>query len=75
MFLRELTTVTELASMTMIQRQNYDRILLDEFDRMAQLAFAEEKGTIKPAKQLIAEYGLNPEEVAKLIGAQKEELQ
>ena len=73
--LKDLYKATELASMTMTQRQNYDRILLDEFDRMAQLAFAEEKGTIKTAKQLIAEYGLNPEEVARLIGAQTEDLQ
>ena len=34
-----------------------------------------EEGQIKTAKQLIAQYGLNPEDVAKLIGVKKEELQ
>ena len=74
----DLFKATELATMTVTQRQNYDRIMLDELDRMAQLAFAEEKGetkgNIETARKLIAEYGLDPEDVARRLGMKKEDL-
>ena len=40
----DLYTATELASMTVIRRQNYDKIMTTEIDRMCQLSYAEKKG-------------------------------
>jgi predicted transposase/invertase (TIGR01784 family) len=42
--LKRLFTATELASMTVTTRQNYDKIMHNELDRLAENAFAREKG-------------------------------
>lgn len=42
--LKRLYTATELASMTVTTRQNYDKIMHNELDRLAENAFAKEQG-------------------------------
>jgi len=42
--LKRLYTATELAGMTVTTRQNYDKIMHNELDRLAENAFAREQG-------------------------------
>ena len=42
--LNRLYTATELSSMTVTTRQNYDKIMHNELDRLAENAFAREQG-------------------------------
>ena len=81
----DLYTATELASMTVIRRQNYDKIMTTEIDRMCQLSYAEKKGRAeglekgiakgiaKTAKAMKAD-GMAPELIAKYTGLSAEEI-
>ena len=52
-----------------------DIIAQNNYARREARTEGQAEGTIKTAKKLIAEYGLDPAEVAKLIGVQKEDLE
>lgn len=53
--LERLFKATELASMTVTTRQNYDKIMRTELDRLAENAFAREQGMAKGKTEGLAE--------------------
>lgn len=53
--LERLFKATELASMTVTTRQNYDKIMRTELDRLAENAFAREQGMAKGKAEGLAE--------------------
>ena len=83
--LKRLYTATELASMTVTTRQNYDKIMHNELDRLAENAFAKEqgfaeglaKGEVKEkfaiAKAMLADK-MDPTVIAKYTGLTEEEV-
>lgn len=83
--LKRLFTATELASMTVTTRQNYDKIMHNELDRLAENAFAREKGfaegeakgaanvKIAIAKAMLADK-MDPALIAKYTGLSEEKV-
>jgi predicted transposase/invertase (TIGR01784 family) len=75
-----LYTATELATMTVKQRQNYDKVMTTEIDRMCEISYAKKQGKaegkVEDAKAMLADNmpiervskytGLTPEEIAAL---------
>ena len=84
--LNRLYTATELSSMTVTTRQNYDKIMHNELDRLAENAFAREQGFAEGeakgkadekadiAKAMLADK-VNPSVIAKYTGLSEEEIQ
>ena len=79
--LKRLFTATELASMTVTTRQNYDKIMHNELDRLAENAFAREKGfaegeakrSVTIAKAMLADK-MDPTLIAKYTGLSEEKV-
>jgi len=79
--LKRLYTATELASMTVNTRQNYDKIMHNELDRIAENAFAKEQGIAEGeakekltiAKAMLADK-LDPAVIAKYTGLPEEKV-
>ena len=88
--LNRLYTATELSSMTVTTRQNYDKIMHNELDRLAENAFAREQGFAEGeakgiaegkadekagiAKAMLADQ-VDPSVIAKYTGLPEEEIQ
>ena len=84
--LDRLYTATELSGMTVTTRQNYDKIMHNELDRLAENAFAREQGFAEGeakgkaegianiAKAMLADK-VDPSVIAKYIGLPEEEIQ
>ena len=80
--LRDLFDATELASMTVTQRQNYDTIMTNELDRICQISFAEKKGKAEGKAEERAENvkallraGFDAGTIAKALGLTPEEIE
>ena len=80
--LRDLFDATELASMTVTQRQNYDTIMTNELDRICQISFAEKKGKAEGKAEERAENvkallraGFDAGTIAKPLGLTPEEIE
>ena len=79
--LNRLYTATELSSMTVTTRQNYDKIMHNELDRLAENAFAREqgfaegeaKGKADMAKAMLADK-VDPSVIAKYTGLSEESI-
>lgn len=83
--LKRLFTATELASMTVTTRQNYDKIMHNELDRLAENTFAREKGfaegraegeamkSVAIAKSMLAD-NMDPALIAKYTGLSEEKV-
>ncbi len=75
-----LYTATELATMTVKQRQNYDKVMTTEIDRMCEISYAKKQGKEEgkadmakalrdmgiPETTIAQTSGLTPEEIAAL---------
>ena len=75
--LDDLYTATRLASMTVIERENYEKSMRTEIDRIAEKAYAVEQSYNQArtdvAKALLAE-GIQPSVISKCTGLSLEEL-
>ena len=72
-----LYTATELATMTVKQRQNYDKVMTTEIDRMCEISYAKkqgvEEGKEESARAMLAD-GMNKSLVAKYTGLTLEKI-
>ena len=79
--LKDLYDATELGTMTIVQRQNYDKIMFTEIDRIATMDFAIDKATEKGREEGLTQTaramlkdGMPAETVSKYTGLTVEEL-
>ena len=72
-----LYTATELATMTVKQRQNYDKVMTTEIDRMCEISYAKKQGVAEgkeeSARAMLAD-GMNKSLVAKYTGLTLEKI-
>lgn len=79
--LLHLYQAAELASMTVTQRQNYDKVMTNEIDKMCEISFARRKGREEGAEQQaletarrMREMGLGEEIILQATGLTEEQV-
>ncbi len=81
--LEKLAAAARLANLSKDQLRDYESDMRTEIDRWAEINFAKEQGKVEgkaegnleTARILIAEFGLNPKDVANRLGMKEEDLQ
>ena len=69
----DLYTATELATMTVTTRQQYDNVMTNEIDRMCEVAYALQQERVITARRMLADK-MPPELVSKYTGLTEKEI-
>ena len=69
----DLYSATELATMTVTTRQQYDNVMTNEIDKMCEIAYAQKEGLKDVARAMLADK-MSPELVSKYTGLSLNEI-
>ena len=74
----DLYKASELAAMTVNRRQNYDKVMTNEIDKMCEISFARKEGEAKGKAEMakaLKELGVPADKISRASGLTPEEIE